>query len=360
LGGNRPDRVPVPQGLGRSRLKELGAFLDETIRSQPAAIEKLLQDPPAAPALSRLSGCARIFLVGTGTSYHGAVVGQYLLRSAGVEAWAIPAFEFVHYPPRVRADDGLVLLSHRGTKRFSQAALQAFDNQERWLAVTGEGSPLQGAGVITTVAQERSPVHTASHTGAMVRLAQLAVAIGSPAWAPGLAGLPDAVRTAIGLGSRLLQALEVLHFERVIHFVGGGPAYATALEGALKLREAAYVSTEGLELESVLHGPLISLNTEDSVVVIAQPGASLPRTLELSQALHEIGTPTLAVGPAAARVPDAAVRLETPMIDELLAPIVNVVPLQCLALEVSRRRGVDADSFRKEGRYAAAQSKFSL
>jgi glucosamine 6-phosphate synthetase-like amidotransferase/phosphosugar isomerase protein len=53
-------------------------------------------------------------------------------------------------------------------------------------------------------------------------------------------------------------------------------------------------------------------------------------------------------------------RLETPAIDELLAPIVNVVPLQWLALEVSRRLGVDADSFRKEGRYAAAQTKFSL
>jgi glucosamine 6-phosphate synthetase-like amidotransferase/phosphosugar isomerase protein len=53
-------------------------------------------------------------------------------------------------------------------------------------------------------------------------------------------------------------------------------------------------------------------------------------------------------------------RLETPATDELLAPIVNVVPLQYLALEVSRRLGVDADSFRKEGRYAAAQTKFTL
>ncbi|TMG18186.1 MAG: hypothetical protein E6H98_05755 [Chloroflexi bacterium] len=113
-------------------------------------------------------------------------------------------------------------------------------------------------------------------------------------------------------------------------------------------------------MESILHGPLISLNAEDSAVVMAQPGASLERTAELTAALHEIGTPTLAVGPSAAGLTDTAARLETPAIDELLAPIVNVVPLQCLALEVSRRLGVDADSFRKEGRYAAAQSKFAL
>jgi glucosamine--fructose-6-phosphate aminotransferase (isomerizing) len=310
--------------------------------------------------LSRLSRCSRIFLVGTGTSYHGALVGQYLLRSAGIDTWAIPAFEFVNYPPRIRGDDGLLLLSHRGSKRYSQAALEAFHNKDQWLAITGEGSPLQGPGVITTVPQERSPVHTASHTGAMIRLAQVAVGLGSPRWKDELARLPGAVRAALALRQQVVQAMDQLPIGRVVHFVGAGPAYATALEGALKLREAAWVGTEGHELESILHGPLISLDAQDSVVMMAQPGASLERTTELAAALHEIGTPTLAVGPAAASLMVSTARLETPVVDELLAPIVNVVPLQLLALEVSRRLGVDADSFRKEGRHAAAQTKFTL
>jgi len=309
--------------------------------------------------LSRLSGCSRIFLVGTGTSYHGAVVGQYLLRSAGVDAWAIRAFEFANYPPTVNADDGLVLLSHRGTKRFSQAALDGFNNQDHWLAITGEGAPLRGPGVIYTVAQERSPVHTASHTGAMIRLAQLANALGSPPWRAELAGVPDAIRAALELRGQIAATLGALHLGRVVHFVGGGPAHATALEGALKLREAAYLSAEGHELESILHGPLISLQAEDSVVMVAQPGASEARTAEVAAAINEIGATSVAVGASAAKL-EATLRLPTPPIDERLAPIVNVVPLQWLALEVSRRVGVDADSFRKEGRYAAAQTKFSL
>jgi len=203
-------------------------------------------------------------------------------------------------------------------------------------------------------------VHTASHTGALVRLAQLALALGSPRWKDELARLPDAIRAALVLRLQVIHAMAGLRFGHVVHFVGGGPAYATALEGALKLREAAYVSTEGHELESILHGPLISIDTQDSVVVIAQPGATMGRTAELSAALHEIGTPTLAVGPSASDLTTATARLETPAIDELLAPIVNVIPVQYLALEVSRQLGVDADSFRKEGRYAAAQTKFSL
>jgi len=280
------------------------------------------------------------------------------MRSAGVEAWAIRAFEFANYPPSFKADDGLVLLSHRGTKRFSQAALEDF-NKDHWLAITGEDAPLQGPGVVYTVPQERSPVHTASHTAAMIRLAQLAVALGSPPWRAEVARVPDAIRGALGLRTRIVQALDRLQFGRVVHFVGGGPAYATALEGALKLREASYVSAEGHEVESIFHGPLISVQAEASVVMVAQPGASLERIGELAAALHEIGAATFAVGPSAGSI-TATVQVETPAIDELLAPIVNAVPLQWLALEVSRRVGVDADSFRKEGRYAAAQTKFSL
>jgi glutamine---fructose-6-phosphate transaminase (isomerizing) len=306
-----------------------------------------------------MSGRSRIFLVGTGTSYHGALVGQYLLRSAGVDAWAIPAFEFANYPPRFKADDGLVLLSHRGSKRFSQAALEGFGSKDHWLVITGEGSPMSGAGVLYTVPQEHSPVHTASHTGAMLRLAQLAVALGSPPWKAELARVPDAVRETLLLRAAVVQALDRLHLERVVHFVGGGPAHPTALEGALKLREASYLSAEGHELESILHGPLISLTAEDSVVMVAQTGPALERTIELAAALHEIGATTLAVGPSAAQL-TATVALAPPAIDERLAPIVNVVPLQWLALEVSRKLGVEADSFRKIGRYADAQSKFIL
>jgi glucosamine--fructose-6-phosphate aminotransferase (isomerizing) len=345
--------------VGRSRLKAPGAFLEETIHSQPDAAERMLRDAPPSSALSRLSGCSRIFLVGTGTSYHGALVGQYLLRSAGVEAWAIRAFEFANYPPTFKPEDGLVLLSHRGTKRFSQAALEGFNNQDHWLAITGEGSPLRGPGVISTVPQERSPVHTASHTGAMIRLAQLAIALGSPPWRAELASVPGAIRTALGLRPQITQTLDRLQLGHVVHFVGSGPAYATALEGALKLREAAYVSAEGHELESIFHGPLISVQAQDSIVMIAQPGAALERTSDLAAALHEIGATTIAVGPSAARI-GSTLQLETPALDELLAPIVNVVPLQWLALEVSRHLGVDADSFRKVGRYAAAQSRFTL
>lgn len=329
---------------------EPGSFLKATLEGQPAELTRLLADDAAARAADRLRGCKRIFLAGTGTSFHGALAGQFMLRSAGLEAWAVRAFELANYPPALRPDDGLILLSHRGSKRFSRDALDGFaKTSQHWVAITGEGSPMEGDGVVRTVEQEKSPVHTASHTAAMLRIAQMAATLGNPAWKGKLSGLPEAVQRAVDTGDGIAAEVRATEFRPVTHFVGGGPARATSYEGALKLREASHlVSAEGHDVEGILHGPLVSIQPGAAVVLVAQPGPSLERMKEVERALREIGAIVLSF-PAAARV------------DEVLAPIVNVVPLQWLAYHVSRKLGVDADSFRRdEPKYAAAQSRFTL
>ncbi len=327
-----------------SEAHEPGSYLKATLESQPAELARLLADDSAARAAMRLRDCSRILLAGTGTSFHGALAGQFILRSAGFEAWAIRAFELANYPPALRKDDGLILLSHRGSKRFSRDSLESFaQDSHRWIAITGEGSPLEGEGVVRTVAQEKSPVHTASHTSAMLRIAQIAAALGRPAWRDRLADLPRLVQGAVDRGNRVAADVDRTEFRPVTHL------RATAYEGALKLREASHlVSAEGHDVEGILHGPLISIQPAHAVVLVAQPGPSYGRMLELERALREIGATVISYGPDSD-------------LDEVLAPIVNVVPLQWLAYHVSRKLGVDADSFRRdEPRYAAAQSMFTL
>lgn len=348
---------------------EPGSFFEDTLRGQPAELARLAADGEAAErAAARLRGCPRILLAGTGTSYHGALVGQFMLRSAGLEAWAIRAFELASYPPELREDDGLIVLSHRGSKRFSRESLEDFAARSpHWVAITGEGSAMQGEGVLHTVAQERSPVHTASHTGALLRLAQIAAALGRPAWRAQVAQLPDAVGVALEWGDRIAAGLREIDLGSLVHFIGGGPARATAYEGALKLREATHrISGEGHDVEGVLHGPLVSIQPGQAVVVVAQPGPSLVRTAEVARALSEIGVTLMLTGAATDEVAGldgvrAAAGYQTPELDEVLAPIVNVIPLQWLAYHASVKAGVDADTFRKdEARYSAAQARFSL
>lgn len=349
--------------------RDPGSFLKATLESQPKELARLVADRGRADrAAERLEGCRRIFITGTGTSFHGALVGQFMLRSAGLDAWAVRAFEFANYPPALHDGDGLIVLSHRGSKRFSRESLDAFAaHSNRWVAITGEGSAMQGEGVVHTVEQEGSSVHTASHTAAMLRLAQIASALGRPAWRGQLADLPDAVDVALRWSDQVQADVRDIELGSLVHFVGGGPARATAYEGALKLREATHsISAEGHDVEGVLHGPLVSIQPEQTVVLVAQPGPSLDRTTEVARALTEVGATILLAGAAADELAgadgvSARAGYAVPQVDEALAPIVNVIPLQWLAYHASRKVGVDADNFRKdEPRYSAAQSKFSL
>jgi glucosamine--fructose-6-phosphate aminotransferase (isomerizing) len=338
-----------------------GQHLRAAIESQPREVARLLADRQVHAVMDRIRDSRRLLLVGTGTSYHGAMVGQYMLRPAGREAWAMRAFDYACYPPRQDPGDGLVLLSHRGTKRYSQASLDAFRSRSSsWIAIVGEDAPVDGQGVVRTVVQERSPVHTVSHLGAMIRLAQLAALLREPGWRRELDRIPEAVAQAVADRQRAGAAVDAVNLQRTVHFVGGGPAHATALEGALKFREASYVPAEGHDLESVFHGPLVSIHAWDSVVLVAQPGPSLERTHQLAAALHAIGANVVAVGPEAASV-RAKIAVVTPRTSEELAPIVNAVPLQWMAYEAAQRQLVDADSFRRiEPSYAEAQSQFLL
>src|SRR5438046_3881963 len=130
------------------------------------------------------------------------------------------------------------------------------------------------------------------------------------------------VQLAVDGGSRVAGEAREAEFRPVTHFVGGGPARATAYEGALKLREACHVvSAEGHDVEGILHGPLVSIQPGNVVVLVAQPGPSRERIGEVETALREIGATVMSFAPPSD-------------LDEVLEPIVNVVPLQLLAYTV--------------------------
>ena len=113
---------------------------------------------------------------------------------------------------------------------------------------------------------------------------------------------------------------------------------APAPSAARRRLSRPFVRVPGANHEGAVH----------AVVLVAQPGPSYGRMLELERALREIGVTAISYGPDSD-------------LDEVLAPIVNIVPLQWLAYYLSREIGVDGDSFRRdEPRYAPAQSMFTV
>jgi glutamine---fructose-6-phosphate transaminase (isomerizing) len=216
----------------------------------------------------------------------------------------------------------VLVMSHRNTKRFSTEVL----DRERGassvpvLVIGGRGSP----GVdIETVEQERCAAFTASHLGALMRLAQLAVALGASL--DGLTNVPDAVAAA------LERDLGIEPPHRLLELIGAGPNQWTAAEGALKIRETSRVATEGLSVEQFFHGPSVAVDERDTLVCLDGGGPGQERLRAVAGAAEACG----------ARV---HVMSETGL-SEPLSIFALTVLAQRIALELAERVGSDPDVF---------------
>jgi glucosamine--fructose-6-phosphate aminotransferase (isomerizing) len=331
--------------------------MHDAIYAQPGALRLVTRgnEEALAAAAARLQAMERVFLSGIGTSWHAALVGEQLLAHAGglgARVRAFHSFEFDHYGPALDPQTGVIVISHRGTKRFSVEALaRARATAGVGVVVTGKGSGagLEGADhTLRTVEQESSAAHTVSYTCALALLGALAAEMGNDdALRRELQELPDHLATLLGQES--WDALAARFGDRARYwFVGGGPNTATALEAALKLNEATYATAIGYQCEQFLHGPWAALNRDDLVVVVAPPGAGRDRGLGVARVARAVGADVIALAAEDDREL-AALATETialPAAPELLSPILAVVPLQLFTYHLALVRGINPDTMR--------------
>ena len=297
----------------------------ETMWRQPDDLRRVLSDPaPAQRAAERIAG-RRVLLCGTGTSWHAACHGAALLRLAGLEAWAVQADESVLHGPAAAADDALVLLSHRGTKHYTGEALaRARAAGASTVQISSIGAP--GAD-IETCEPERSSAFTSSHLCAVARLCQIASALGAKLGA--LGDLPDAVAAELDD-----PALDVPPPARLLQYVGSGGNAWTAAEGALKVRETAYVASAGYSMEYLLHGPSVAVGERDALVALDGGGPAAERLAVVADACEGHG----------ARVH----RFRRDALGEPLSIFPLTAIVQRIALEAAERTGSDPDTFGKD------------
>jgi glucosamine--fructose-6-phosphate aminotransferase (isomerizing) len=364
-----------------------GAFhmttgLYRSIHAQPAAVRDLLADwELPTKAAERLAHSERVFLAGIGTSFHAASVGEYLLRFAGADAWALRSFEFVTYPRPLHKNDGVIVVSHRGSKLFGNRAVErAVEEGVFTVGITGKNTKMQGADItIETVEQDPSSTHSISYVTALTRLAQIATRLAAlkgnneqaKRLEKGLAQVPALIEQMLAReGEVQAIAQEAVAKQRRLYFVGAGPNAVTGPEGALKAKEASYVTAEGFELEQAIHGPQVAFEREDVLIPISVKGAAQARMADFLLALSEIGSRVWLVGEA----PDAQTAelfgrdgwarfavCDGVDLPEELTPLLTVVPVQLLAEFLAAARGTNADSFRADHEaYKKAGTRFRI
>jgi glucosamine--fructose-6-phosphate aminotransferase (isomerizing) len=297
----------------------------QAMASQPSELARILADTaPVEAAANRIRGAKRILIAGTGTSWHAANHAAYLLRASGREAWAIEAFAATLGGPAPVSGDALIVLSHRNTKRYANETRdEARRNEIRTVVISGIGA----GGDIETVAAETSSAFTASHLGALARVAQLARALGAEV--PELERVPDAVARVLAA-----PAPDVRPPARLLELTGAGTNAWTAAEGALKVRETSYVATEGLSAEQLLHGPSVALRPGDGLVALDGGGAGSGRVREIAAAAGRFGIDVLTIS-----------ELDLP---EQLSIFPLTVSVQRIALDFAHALGTNPDSFGRD------------
>ncbi len=340
--------------------------LYQSIHRQPEIIRDVLtrEAEHARAAAEILAGARRVYLTGTGTSSHAAIVTEYLYRSLGLEVEARTVFDFANYGPTPRREDVVVVISHRGAKTYGNRVLEiAKAAGSRMIGVTGFDSPMSIPEVIFhTAPQEKSSTHTMSYTGNLTALWMTGLAFAERASGaphplrPVLEKMPETVAEVVQRDHVLQPVAQALARSGRVVFAGAGPNVQTAREGALKVKESSYLTSEGFEIENLLHGGLQPQQPGDVGVVLVPPSGASARATDLVRALELLGATILVVHdesqpfavPAVEGVTPALSTFLLPSVPELLSPMVTVLPLQMLACRTAEIRGTNPDSFRSD------------
>jgi glucosamine--fructose-6-phosphate aminotransferase (isomerizing) len=351
----------------------------DAIRAQPNRVARVLES--RRQALERAADAAapkqRLIFAGIGTSFHAACVGEHFLRhlSAGrARAQVEQSFEFVHYPLALSSADAMIVASHRGWKNFSvEVVRRAKSAGALTITVAGQdgGDGIRAADfVVPTCEQELSFAHTKSYTTALAALAHLAIGIAArrgwladPAAAlADLARVPSWMEDALAVEPQARAAAREIAARPRLFFVGAGPNWSTASEGALKVKETSYGPAEGFETEQLLHGPLAEADSRVAAVVHFTGGPGDPRAAEAWAALGEVGALRVAISSrGAAPGISGGHRLEVPAAPEWLSPFVHVIPVQFLSYFLALERGTNPDTGREDqSAHSRAKQHFQL
>ena len=279
------------------KLKEMGTNLAENskfkknIFSQPFHISEILASPK--PAWMDLLRNKSIYFVGTGTSYHAAQIAKILWRQyVSSDAHAVQSFDFVRSPQSVKKGDVVVLFSHRGTKTFTvQAAEKAYAAGGITIGITSKGSSWETglAYRLETCEPEDIGVFSKSFTSALTWIIK---------WIDHKAltkTIQDAVQQI-----HVQTSFPVLQSQSDLVLIGDLIREWVAKETALKLQEAAYLSSRAFGLEEFLHGPRLSLHENTVVIGFINPEEERWKTVfqyfqTIEFPLHEVKAENLEI-----------------------------------------------------------------
>jgi len=382
--GERLKKQPRMLNLSPTMVEKQGFkhFMLKEIYEQPGVVRANLEayfynsgDASQSPVNLGLSeslyaDLEQIHIVACGTSWHAALVGKHLLEQlAEIPTQVHYASEYRYAPSPLTPNTLIIGVTQSGETADTLAALamekerrqgQEAKYQARLLGITNRPESSLGhmvPNIISTLAGiEIGVAATKTFIAQLMAFYALALDLANRRQTVsketiekiinGLRRIPQEIEETLASQERLTEHLahEFADTQDFI-FLGRGINFPIALEGALKLKEISYIHAEGYPAGEMKHGPIALLDAKVPVVAIAVPGSVYEKVISNAQEAKArdsrlIGVTPVKDGEAAEIFNDL---LPVSSVDELLSPILTVVPLQLLAYHIAARRGLDVD-----------------
>ena len=352
------------------------SFMAKEISEEPEALEQtllgrirdgvvVLDEIAGGFDDETLRGVDRIVLLGAGTAAYSGLLGKY-----AIEKWArVPvevelAHEFRYRDPVLGPNTLVASISQSGeTMDTLMAVKYARERGARTLSICNtQGATIareSDAVLYTRAGPEVAVASTKAFTAQVVALYLFGLHLGrvrgalpdeeSRALVAELQALPDKLREVLLQGEAVRDMARQMSDTRSVLFLGRHVGYPVALEGALKLKELAYIHAEGFAAGELKHGPIALIEPGQRVfVVVPSPrdASSLhPKVVSNIQEIRARGAHVLAIAEAGdvAVLPYADEVLRIPLAGTMFEPLLAVAPLQQFAMELAAAKGLDVD-----------------
>ncbi len=345
-------------------------FMQKEIFEQPTVVAQTLQSyirpveqQVALPQMDfDLSTIKRVTIVACGTSYYAGMVAKYWFEQfARVPVDLDFASEFRYRDPVLEAGGLALFISQSGETADTLAALRHSKAQGQKIAVVVNvptSSMAREADLLlpTHAGPEIGVASTKAFTCQLAVLAalaaHLAVVKGRMSRAEEqevvhhLTEVPAALNAALAHDEEIAQLAPLIAPARDVLYLGRGPDYPLALEGALKLKEISYIHAEGYASGEMKHGPIALIDEAVPVIVLAPSGPLFEKTVSNMQEVRARGGKIILVSDAeglAEAGEGCLATIEMPKVHPLIAPLVYAVPVQLIAYHVAVAKGTDVD-----------------
>lgn len=351
-------------GFDHFMLKEIyeqPKVIADAVRGRMSAEEGWIKLGGVSEYINRINQAKRFIITACGTSYHAGLLGEYLIEElARVPVEVEYASEFRYRNPIITENDVVLAISQSGETADTLAAIEIA--KERMALIYGIcnviGSSIARAthaGSYTHAGPEIGVASTKAFSTQVVILTLLSLQIAQHKGTIStsylrqvlyeLKNIPEKIEQTLALDTQIREIAAQFKDATNFLYLGRGVNFPVALEGALKLKEISYIHAEGYPAAEMKHGPIALIDDQMPVVVLATNASAHDKIVSNIQEVKARNGKVIAVvnegDTEIAALADHTI--EIPVTEEILSPLLTVVPLQLLSYHIALMRGANVD-----------------